>query len=114
MALYRISTEFFEVVNVDDDCVEAAGDGAANRWVARSSAQVSDGATVVRIRALTRPEIDAAPMKDDALFLASMVETGVHEADKALVASLPWQYQRTLGGLIFEVSSRPLDRANGP
>lgn len=114
MALYRISTEYFEVVNVDDDCVTAAGDGAANRWVARTSAQVSDGATVVRIRALTRPEIDAAPMKDDALFLASMVETGVHEADKTLVASLPWQYQRTLGGLIFEVSSRPLDRAKEP
>ena len=113
MALYRINTGFFEVVNLSDPDVRPGSEGPTNEWVARSTVQAGDGATVVRIRALTRPEVDAAPMSDDPAFLASMVETGVHEADKALVASLPWHYQRKLGGLIFEVSTRPLDRANG-
>jgi hypothetical protein len=119
VALYRIDTNYFEAVNLSDPSVRSAGgeDGlhvSANRWTHRGAvAEVGADATVVRVRALTRPEIDVAPMDSDPLFLASMVETGVHPEDKTLVASLPWQFQRSLAGLIFEVSTRPLDLAKG-
>lgn len=119
MALYRIDTTYFETVNHSDPSVRSAGgaDGvhvSANRWTHRGAcAEVGGDATVVRVRALTRPEIDVAPMDNDPLFLAAIVEAGVHPDDKALVASLPWQYQRSLAGLIFEVSTRPLDLATG-
>lgn len=124
MALYRIDTAFFDVVNLSDSDVRPVGGGAAdsvagaderpNRWVPRGAvAEVGAGATVVRIRALTRPEIDAAPMEQNSLFLASMVEAGVHAEDRAVVASLPWHFQRSLGSLVFEVSTVPLDHVKG-
>jgi len=124
VALYRIDTTFFEVVNLADPDVKTlptagedgggadADDGAPNRWAPRSSAaSVGPDATVIRIRALTRPEVDALPLAGDPLFLGACVDLGTHEGDKAVVASLPWQYARTLGALIFEASTRPLDRA---
>jgi hypothetical protein len=120
MALYRIDTSFFDVVNLSDpDVREVAGNGDGvddrpNRWVSRGAvAEVGSGATVVRIRALTRPEIDAAPMDQNTAFLAAMVDAGVHPDDKAAAALLPWQFQRSLGSLVFEVSTVPLDSAKG-
>ena len=123
MALYRISTDHFDVVNLQDTDVTAstatgadgdgkdADDSRPNRWVARSAAGlVGDSATVIRVRPLTGVEVDAGPRPDDPTFLRYVVETGVHADDKKALGSLPWQFQRTLGGFIFEVSTVPLDR----
>lgn len=113
MALYRVDTSFFEAVNCEDpDVALVEGAGRGNRWIPRAdAASVGKDATVVRVRALTRPEVDSCPLDNDAAYLARMVEQGVHEADKGLVASLAWQYQRTLGAVISEVSTRPLGSA---
>lgn len=110
MALYRVDTSFFEVVNCEDlDVQLVEGVSRGNKWIPRSdAASVAETATVVRVRALTRPEVDSCPLDNDAAYLARMVEQGVHEADKAFVASLAWQYQRTLGAIVSEVSTRPL------
>ena len=123
MALYRINTDYFDVVNLQDTDVTASsatgadGDGSdaddsrPNRWVTRSAAGlVGDSATVIRVRPLTGVEVDAGPRPDDPTFLRYVVETGVHADDKKALGSLPWQFQRTLGGFIFEVSTVPLDR----
>lgn len=123
MALYRIDTAYFEAVNLQDTDVTASaptgadGDGSdaddsrPNRWIARSAAGlVGPDATVIRIRALTGSEVDGGPRPDDPAFLRYVVEAGVHADDRKLLASLPWQFQRTLGGLVFEVSTTPLDR----
>jgi hypothetical protein len=111
VALYRIDTKHFEVVNLSDLSVQYAGEVRPNEWVASSSVAVGPDATTVRVRAVTRPEVDSCPMERDPEFLAGMIDIAVHPEDKALVASLPWQYQRTLGALIFKVSTHPLDRA---
>jgi hypothetical protein len=111
MALYRIDTKHFEVVNLSDLSVEHAGESRPNEWVAVSSVVAGPEATVVRVRAVTRPEVDSCPMERDHEFLAGMIDIAVHPDDKALVASLPWHFQRTLGGLVFRVSTVPLDHA---
>jgi hypothetical protein len=111
MALYRIDTKHFEVVNLSDPSVQHAGETRPNEWVAASSVAVGPDATTVRVRAVTRPEVDSCPMDRDPEFLAGMIDIAVHPDDKTLVASLPWHFQRTLGALVFRVSTVPLDLA---
>jgi hypothetical protein len=111
MALYRIDTKHFEVVNLNDPSVPFTGETRPNEWVPSSSVTAGPDATRVRVRAVTRPEVDSCPMDRDPEFLAGMIDIAVHPDDKPLVASLPWQYQRTLGALVFKVSTVPLDPA---
>jgi len=113
MALYIIDTKHFGVVNVDDTSVTA--EGSANTWLAARDAgvTVADGATVIRVRALTGPEVESIDL-DVKGFALHMAAKAVHADDVELFAALPWHYRRSLGGFVYEVSTFPLDRAKGP
>jgi hypothetical protein len=59
---------------------------------------------------LTRREIDGVPFGEDGKLLGMLVDLGVHPDDKAIVSGaepIPWHFQRTLGALIYRVSTNP-------
>ena len=110
MGLQRVNTAYFEVVNTSDPDVVADGECGENEWIPVSQATVGPDATRVRIKALTRREIDGVPFNEDGRLLGSMVDLGVHPDDKAIVNGpepIPWHFQRTLGALIYKVSTNP-------
>lgn len=110
MGIQRVNTAFFEVVNTSDSDVSGIGDHGENEWVPVSEATVAPGATKVRVRALTRREIDGISWEDTAKMLGSCVDLGVHEDDRGLINGpepLPWHFQRSLGALIYKVSTNP-------
>lgn len=110
MGLLRVNTAYFEVVNTSDPDVSGVGERGENEWVPVSEVTVGPDATRVRIRALTRREIDGAPFGEDGKLLGSMVDMGVHPDDKAIVSGaepIPWHFQRTLGALVYKVSTNP-------
>lgn len=110
MGLQRVNTAYFEVVNTSDPDVQASGEHGENEWLPVSEATVAPSATVVRIRALTRREIDSLGFEDTAKMLGACVDLGIHEADRPLISGpepLPWHFQRTLGGLVYRVSTNP-------
>jgi hypothetical protein len=110
MALGRIDTRHFEVVNLSDEEVEHAEGERPNRWVDKASVKAGPTATVIRVRALTGTEVDGAPSPGEATFTRALCDVAVHADDRERMASLPWQYIRTLGAYVFEVSTHPLDR----
>jgi len=110
MGLLRVNTAYFEVVNTSDPDVSGVGEHGENVWVPVSEVTVAADATRVRIRALTRREIDGLSFNEDGKLLGSMVDLGVHPDDKAVVNGaepIPWHFQRTLGALIYKVSTNP-------
>jgi hypothetical protein len=110
MGLQRVNTAYFEVVNTSDPDVSGVGEHGANEWLPVSEVIAAADATRVRIRALTRREFDAVPTNDDGKMLGALVDAGVHEADRLLINGpepIPWHYQRTLGALIYKVSTNP-------
>lgn len=116
MALGRIDTRHFDAVNMIDEEVEfferTDGGERPNRWIDKASVKAGPTATVIRVRALTGTEIDGAPSPGEATFTRALCDVSVHPDDRERMASLPWQYIRTLGAYIFEVSTHPLDRAS--
>jgi hypothetical protein len=112
MGLQRVNTAYFDVVNTSDPDVSGAEGHGENEWVAVSEVTVGPDATRVRIRALTRREMDSCPFNEDGKLLGSLVDLGVHPDDKAIVGGpepIPWHFQRTLGALIYRVSTNPFD-----
>ena len=110
MGLQRVNTAYFEVVNTSDPDVTGPEGHGENEWVAVSDAIVGPDATRLRIRALTRREIDGVPFGEDGKLLGMLVDLGVHPDDKAIVSGaepIPWHFQRTLGALIYRVSTNP-------
>jgi hypothetical protein len=110
MGLQRVNTAYFEVVNTSDPDVSGAGERGENEWVPVSEVIVGPEATRVRIRALSRREFDAVPLSDDGKMLGALVDAGVHEGDRPLISGpepIPWHFQRTLGALIYKVSTNP-------
>jgi hypothetical protein len=110
MGLQRVNTAYFEVVNTSDPDVSGVGERGENEWVAVSEATVGPEATKVRIRALSRREFDAIPLSDDGKMLGALVDAAVHEADRPLISGaepIPWHFQRTLGALVYKVSTNP-------
>lgn len=65
MGLQRVNTAYFEVVNTSDPDVSGSDGHGENEWVAVSDAIVGPDATRLRIRALTRREIDGVPFGED-------------------------------------------------
>jgi hypothetical protein len=50
------------------------------------------------------------PFGEDGKLLGMLVDLGVHPDDKAIVSGaepIPWHFQRTLGALIYRVSTNP-------
>lgn len=124
MALCKVNTKYFEVVHTSDPDVsekpepgavadgDDAGNSRSNRWLAKDDAHIAaDTATVFRVRALDANTVNAGPAVDDPKFRAYMLDNGLHPDDRAEFDRLPWQYARTLGGFIYEVSTYPLGRA---
>jgi hypothetical protein len=110
MGLVRVNTAYFEVVNTSDPDVVADGEASENEWLPRSACTVGPAATIVRIRALSRREFDAVPLSDDGKMLGALVDAAVHEADRPLISGaepIPWHFQRTLGALVYKVSTNP-------
>ena len=119
MSLYIIDTKHFKVVNVDDDDVSLVtpDDAVINEWRATNDTaiKVGEGATVIRIRALTGPEVESVDMSlGSTAFSLELAAKAVHEDDIAVFALLPWHYRRTLGGLVYKVSTFPLDLEKKP
>lgn len=110
MGLQRVNTAYFEVVNTSDPDISGAGERGENEWVPVSEVIVGPEATRLRIRALSRREFDAVPLSDDGKMLGALVDAGVHEGDRPLINGpepIPWHFQRTLGALIYKVSTNP-------
>ena len=78
MGLQRVNTAYFEVVNTSDPDVSGSDGHGENEWVAVSDAIVGPDATRLRIRALTRREIDGVPFGEDGKLLGMLVDLGVH------------------------------------
>jgi len=110
MGLLRVNTAFFEVVNTSDPDVTGAEGHGENEWVAVSEVTVGPDATRLRIRALTRREIDSVPFNDDGKMLGALVDLGIHPDDKPAISGpepIPWHFQRTLGAVIYKASTNP-------
>jgi hypothetical protein len=111
MGLVRVNTGYFEVVNTSDPDVVALTERPENQWIPLSEASVSDGATKIRIRALSRREFDSINLSDDGNMLGALTDAGVHDGDRQLISGpepLPWHFQRSLGALIYRISTYPL------
>ena len=74
MGLQRVNTAYFEVVNTSDPDVSGSDGHGENEWVAVSDAIVGPDATRLRIRALTRREIDGVPFGEDGKLLGMLVD----------------------------------------
>ena len=114
MALYRIDTKYFEVVNTDDDALTLP-EPVKNRWlpVADCAGHLAAGHTPLRIRALSALEFANVDTAEGAsrTALLGYAEAGCHPDDLPVLRSLPWQYHVSLGTLVHEVSLVPLGRA---
>lgn len=117
MGLQRVNTAYFEVVNTSDPDVTAYGEHGENEWVAVSEATVASSATILRVRALTRREIDGIAWDDTGKMLGACVDLGIHPDDREFINGeepLPWHFQRTLGGLIYKASTNPFALTKSP
>jgi hypothetical protein len=128
MALYLINTDYIEVVNTDDDCVELFVERNTesstestdekpkekptlekNTWKSLRSTDivVKDGATIVRVKALTGPEVESTDF-DSPTFSIDLALKSVHKDELNLFNSLPWHNRRSLGAFVYQVSTLPL------
>lgn len=112
MALYRIDTNHFAVVNTDDDCYTKP-EKPRNEWLplADCMGHLRDGYTSLRVRALTALEAAGIDIDKGRNAMLEFAKAGCHPDDLTILAGLPWQYHMSLGSFVYQVSTFPLDRA---
>ena len=115
--LPKVSTEYFTVANTDDAAIKWPEHSPGNEWLEHPS---TEGADVIRIRALAGHELLAIPTPDRGnktavmSYLIQLAKTGVHEGDRVLFEALPGTYQLTLGRVVQTASEGKLDPTTAP
>jgi len=110
MALYLIDTKDVEVVNIEDDCVSFVNENGDEddryKWYLKNDLRLSvkDGATVIRVRALTGLEIECMDQQDKN-YTINLALKSIHKDDVKVFNELPWVFRSTLGGFVYKVST---------
>jgi len=115
MGLPRIDTAFFQVAHTDDPDVDA-GDRPKG-WVPADAVTCRPGATRLRVRALTGPELHAVPRavgEDVSPWLLGLARAGLHPDDRDTFDALPWSYSLGVGAVILDASSPAPDPTSAP
>lgn len=117
MGLPRIDTKYFRIVHADDPDVTAPKDASGWLDVAQAG-EARPGATVLRVRALTAPEMHAVPRGEGAEaftpWLHALALAAMHDEDAEVFAALPWMYAAGVGKVVLDASSPRPDPITAP